>query len=111
MNQIIYFLPLIALLGFIFIAWKSKWVSKQEVGTQKMATIAKHISDGAMAFLKAEYKILSVFVAAVAVLLFAKSTNESTSNGYVVISFISGAFLSGLAGFIGGAATAESRYR
>lgn len=101
MDQIIYFLPLIAVLGFIFIAWKSKWVSKQEVGTQKMATIAKHISDGAMAFLKAEYKILSVFVAAVAVLLFAKSTNETTSNGYVVISFISGAFLSGLAGFIG----------
>ncbi len=101
MDQIIYFLPFIAILGFIFIYWKSRWVTKQEVGNKKMATIAKHISDGAMAFLKAEYKILSVFVAAIAVLLFAKSTNETTSNGYVVISFISGAFLSGLAGFIG----------
>ncbi len=101
MDQIIYLLPLIAVLGFLFIIFKSRWVSKQEVGNEKMATIAKHIADGAMAFLKAEYKILGVFVAAVAVLLFAKSTNETTSNGYVVISFISGALLSGFAGFIG----------
>jgi len=101
MEQIIYALPIIAAIGFIFIIWKSSWVSKQEVGSAKMAKIAKHISDGAMAFLKAEYKILGIFVAAVAVLLFLKSTNETTSNGYVVISFISGALLSGLAGFIG----------
>jgi len=101
MEQIIYFLPFVALLGFLFIIWKSSWVSKQDVGNEKMATIAKHITDGAMAFLKAEYKILAMFVVAVAVLLFVKSTNETTSNGYVVISFISGAILSGLAGFIG----------
>ncbi len=101
MEQILYFLPVIAILGFIYIYWKSGWVNKQDIGNEKMATIAKHISDGAMAFLKAEYKILAIFVAAVAVLLFVKSTNELTSNGYVVISFISGAFLSGLAGFIG----------
>ena len=101
MDQIIFLLPIIAVLGFIFIAFKSRWVSKQEIGNEKMSVIAKHIADGAMAFLKAEYKILSVFVAAVAVLLFAKSTNETTSNGYVVISFISGALLSGFAGFIG----------
>jgi K(+)-stimulated pyrophosphate-energized sodium pump len=101
MGQILYFLPAIALIGFLYIYWKSAWVKKQDVGTEKMASIAKHISDGAMAFLKAEYKILAIFVIAVAVLLFIKSTNEVTSNGYVVISFISGAFLSGLAGFIG----------
>jgi K(+)-stimulated pyrophosphate-energized sodium pump len=101
MDQILYFLPAIALIGFLYIYWKSAWVKKQDVGTEKMASIAKHISDGAMAFLKAEYKILAIFVIAVAVLLFIKSTNEVTSNGYVVISFISGAFLSGLAGFIG----------
>ena len=101
MEQIIYFLPFVAVLGFLFIIWKSSWVSKQEVGSKKMATIAKHISEGAMAFLKSEYKILAIFVVTVAVLLFVKSTNEATSNGYVVIAFISGAILSGLAGYIG----------
>jgi K(+)-stimulated pyrophosphate-energized sodium pump len=101
MDQIIYFLPAIAVLGFIFIFMKSRWVTEQEVGGAKMAKIAKHISDGAMAFLKSEYKILAVFVAAVAVLLFFKGAAEEHSNGYVVVSFISGAVLSGLAGFVG----------
>lgn len=101
MTQIIYFLPLMAILGFIFIFVKARWVSNQEVGNAKMAKIAKHISDGAMAFLKSEYKILAIFVIAVAILLYFKGTNEENSNGYVVISFISGAVLSALAGFIG----------
>jgi len=66
-----------------------------------MARIAKNIADGAMSFLKAEYKILSVFVAAVAVLLFFKGQNEAGSNGLVAVSFIVGAICSALAGFIG----------
>ncbi|MBL6612202.1 MAG: sodium-translocating pyrophosphatase, partial [Flavobacteriaceae bacterium] len=73
----------------------------QEVGDEKMARIAKNIADGAMSFLKAEYKILSVFVAAVAVLLFFKGQNEAGSNGLVAVSFIVGAICSALAGFIG----------
>ena len=66
-----------------------------------MARIAKNIADGAMSFLKAEYKILSVFVAAVAVLLFFKGQSEAGSNGLVAVSFIVGAICSALAGFIG----------
>ena len=66
-----------------------------------MARIAKNIADGAMSFLKAEYKILSVFVAAVAVLLFFKGQSEEGSNGLVAVSFIVGAICSALAGFIG----------
>ncbi len=80
---------------------KSSWVTKQEVGTEKMATIAKNIADGAMAFLKAEYKVLSVFVLAVAVLLIFKGNSEESSTGFVGLSFVVGALMSALAGFIG----------
>ncbi|MDB4285023.1 sodium-translocating pyrophosphatase, partial [Flavobacteriaceae bacterium] len=61
----------------------------------------KNIADGAMSFLKAEYKILSIFVVAVAILLFFKGSNEQGSNGMVAVSFIVGAVCSALAGFIG----------
>jgi K(+)-stimulated pyrophosphate-energized sodium pump len=101
MEQIVFFLPLAGIAGIIYMLWKSAWVTRQDVGTEKMARIASHIASGAMAFLKAEYKILSVFVLAVAVLLFFKGQNEAGSNGYVLVSFIVGAVLSGLAGYIG----------
>ena len=81
--------------------YKSAWVTKQEVGTEKMAIIAKHISDGALAFLKAEYKVLSIFVVAVAVLLVFKGNAEENSSGLVALSFVVGALMSALAGFIG----------
>ncbi len=66
-----------------------------------MARIAKNIADGAMSFLKAEYKILSIFVVAVAILLYFKGENEVGSNGMVALSFVVGAICSALAGFIG----------
>lgn len=80
---------------------KSAWVAKQDVGGEKMANIAKNIADGAMAFLKAEYKVLSVFVIAVAVLLIFKGNSEAESTGFVALSFVVGALMSALAGFIG----------
>ncbi|MFC4096532.1 sodium-translocating pyrophosphatase [Euzebyella saccharophila] len=101
MESIVMFLPVFGVLALLFVAWKNAWVGKQEVGDEKMARIAKNISDGAMSFLKAEYKILSVFVIAVAILLFFKGSNEEGSNGMVAISFIVGAICSALAGFIG----------
>lgn len=66
-----------------------------------MARIAKNISDGAMAFLKAEYKVLSIFVLAVAVLLIFKGQSDAESTPLVAVSFVVGALLSALAGFIG----------
>jgi K(+)-stimulated pyrophosphate-energized sodium pump len=86
-------------LGFVF--WKNAWVSKQDDGDDKMKRIAKNISDGAMSFLKAEYKVLSVFVVAVAILLFFKGSSEANSSGMVALSFVVGAICSALAGFIG----------
>ena len=78
-----------------------RWVTKQDVGTEKMARIAKNISDGAMAFLKAEYKVLAVFVLAVAVLLIFKGESDKDSTPFVALSFVVGASMSALAGFIG----------
>ena len=97
----IQFLPAFGILALIFVFLKNNWVSKQEVGNEKMERIAKNIADGAMSFLKAEYKILSIFVVAVAILLFFKGQAESGSNGMVSVSFIVGAVCSALAGFIG----------
>ncbi|WP_298499743.1 sodium-translocating pyrophosphatase [uncultured Algibacter sp.] len=101
MELIVKFLPLFGVVALIFVFLKSGWVSKQDVGDEKMARIAKNIADGAMAFLKAEYKVLAIFVAAVAVLLYFKGVSEVGSSGMVAISFIVGAICSALAGFIG----------
>ena len=96
----IYLIPAAGILALIFVFIKNLSISKKEVGNAKMAEIAKNIADGAMAFLKAEYKILSVFVIITAVLLAFKGINEGSS-WLVAVSFVVGAFCSGLAGFIG----------
>ena len=101
MKMIVDFLPLFGVLALGYVFWKNAWVSKQEEGNEKMSRIAKNIADGAMSFLKAEYKILSVFVLAVAILLYFKGSSEEGSNGMVAVSFIVGAICSALAGFIG----------
>tara|TARA_A100001015_G_scaffold243640_1_gene278699 strand:+ start:14276 stop:16513 length:2238 start_codon:yes stop_codon:yes gene_type:complete len=101
MEQMIQFLPAFGILALIFVFIKNRWVTKQDVGNEKMARIAQNISEGAMSFLKAEYKILSIFVVAVAILLFFKGQSETGSNGMVAVSFIAGAVCSALAGFIG----------
>ena len=101
MENLIYYLPLAGVIGIIFMVIKSAWVTKQEVGTEKMAIIAKNIADGAMAFLKAEYKVLSIFVVAVAILLIFKGNSEEFSHAFVALSFVVGATMSALAGYIG----------
>ena len=85
----------------LFVFVKNVWITKQDAGNEKMTNIAKHIADGAMSFLKAEYKILVIFVIAVAILLFLKGNSEIGSSGMVAVSFVVGAICSALAGFIG----------
>ena len=100
--EIQYFLPLFGVLALLFVVYKNAWVSKQDPGNEKMQTIAAHISKGAMAFLKAEYKVLAVFVGAVAVLLAFKGYSEGSSSSWMIAtSFLIGAICSALAGFIG----------
>jgi K(+)-stimulated pyrophosphate-energized sodium pump len=101
MGSLIYVLPALGVVALLYVAWKSAWVSKQEVGSEKMARIADNISVGAMAFLKAEYKVLAIFVVAVAVLLAFKGANEANSSALVALSFVVGAVCSALAGYLG----------
>lgn len=101
MKFIIDFLPAFGLVGLLFVFVRNNWIAKQEVGTDKMARIADNIAKGAMSFLKAEYKILSIFVVCLAILLYFKGSNEEGSNGMVALSFVVGAVCSALAGFIG----------
>jgi len=94
-------IPAFGVLALIFMLIQSSWVSKQEVGNEKMARIAKNIADGAMAFLRAEYKVLAIFVLVVAALLAYSGATTEGSNVLVALSFIVGAICSALAGFIG----------
>ena len=87
----------VSALAFAF--WRLKWVESQSQGTDEIAKIAGHIRSGAMAFLNREYRVLAVFVLAVAILLFIGY--NSKEQGIIALSFIFGAICSGLAGFIG----------
>ena len=98
--MLIYLVPAMGVVALLYTVWRSSWVSKQEVGTEKMAKIAEHIANGAMAFLKAEYRVLAIFVLAVAILL-GVSADSETSSPLIAGSFILGAICSALAGFIG----------
>lgn len=99
-NTIQYLIPVAGVLALLYTIFKTSWVSKQEIGTEKMERISKHIAAGAMAFLKAEYRVLSIFVIVVAILL-AVSADPTVSSWMVAVSFVVGAICSGLAGFIG----------
>ncbi len=96
-----YFTILAGILAMIFAFWKTGWIDKQDQGTDRMVTIGRHIAEGAMAFLKAEYRVLIIFVVVVAILLAFGYANNSESSSLVALSFITGALASGLAGFLG----------
>src|SRR5450755_2464413 len=101
MDKLIYLVPLMGVIGLLYTYIQFKWVSKQEEGTDLMKQISRYIAEGAMAFLKAEWKILGYFVVIVALLLgFMASTNPH-SHWSVSIAFILGAILSATAGYIG----------
>ena len=90
-----------AVIGLFYTAIKRNWVMKQEAGDGKMKEISDHIYEGALAFLNAEYKLLSIFVIIVSVLLFIVSTIVPSTHWMIVIAFIFGAVFSAFAGNIG----------
>jgi len=106
-SYVIYLAPALGIVGLLVMAMKSAWVSKQDPGDANMQVLAGHIADGAMAFLKAEWKVLSIFVVFTAALLAYSGTihqvngKEIHSSWVICIAFIVGAVFSATAGFIG----------
>jgi len=108
MNEnVIYLVPAFGILGLIVMAYKSAWVGRQDAGDDKMRELAGYIADGAMAFLRAEWKVLSIFVLITAVLLAYSGTihevngRQIHSSWVICIAFIIGAVFSATAGYIG----------
>jgi K(+)-stimulated pyrophosphate-energized sodium pump len=99
--NILYLVPAFGILALLYTMVKSAWVVRQDAGNDKMKEIAKHIADGAMAFLKAEYKILIYYVIIAALLLGYMGSQHANSHPTIAVTFIIGAVFSALAGFIG----------
>ena len=96
------YMPIVmAVLGLIYMGIKRSWVMKQDAGDGKMKEISDYIYEGALAFLSAEYKLLSIFVVIVSVLLAIVSFVVPTTHWLIVVSFIFGAIFSAFAGNIG----------
>jgi K(+)-stimulated pyrophosphate-energized sodium pump len=106
-NYVIYLAPAFGVLGLLVMAYKSAWVGKQDAGEKNMQDLARHIADGAMAFLKAEWRVLGIFVVITAALLAYSGTVHEIggraihSHWLIAVAFVIGAVFSATAGFIG----------
>ena len=101
MGYITYIIPILGLSALVYAFTKSLWINKQPAGTDKMVEISTYIKEGAIAFLKTEYKVLVVFVFAVAVMLGYANSGREDSSWLIAVSFVVGAFCSALAGYLG----------
>ncbi len=102
MEQVlIYGVPLLGILGLVVMSIKSAWVTRQPTGDEKMNELAGYIADGAMAFLKAEWKVLSYFAIIAMILLAWSGLSVETSSPVIAVSFLIGAVFSAFAGYIG----------
>ena len=88
-------------LAMIYSFWKTSWIEAQDEGTDRMKSIGASIADGAMAFLKTEYRVLAIFVLAIAILLGVANRGRADSSVLISLSFVVGALASGLAGYLG----------
>ncbi|NNE65241.1 MAG: sodium-translocating pyrophosphatase [Pyrinomonadaceae bacterium] len=100
-STILYVIPGVGILGLIVMAVQFAWVSKQEAGEENMVELATHIAEGAMAFLKAEWKVLTYFAIVAAALLAWSGTLVETSSPVIAVSFLIGAVFSATAGYFG----------
>ncbi len=100
-DLLFYAVPAMGIVGLLYTLLKFNWVSKQDAGNDRMKEISTYIAEGAMAFLKAEWKILGYFVVIVALLLGFMATKNAESHWSIAISFVIGAVFSATAGYIG----------
>jgi K(+)-stimulated pyrophosphate-energized sodium pump len=110
-TYLIYLIPVFGLVGIAVMLIKSAWVTKQDAGDGNMTELSGYIADGAMAFLRAEWKVLGYFVALAAILLAWSGTTVHTSSPIIALSFLVGAFLSAFAGYLGMRIATKSNVR
>ena len=110
-SAIIIFILISGFIAIVFSFWKTNWIEGQDQGTEKMKVIGASIAEGAMAFLKAEYRVLVIFVIAVAIILGLVNSNSNDSSILIALSFLVGAIASGLAGFLGMRVATKANYR
>jgi K(+)-stimulated pyrophosphate-energized sodium pump len=102
MEKFMIYVPIaMAIIGLLFMAIKRSWVLKQDAGDGKMKEISDYIYEGALAFLKAEYRLLAIFVVLASILLAGISFVVPTTDILIVVAFVFGAFFSALAGNMG----------
>jgi K(+)-stimulated pyrophosphate-energized sodium pump len=101
LETLLLIIPALGVFALLFTWWKTQEINATPEGSERMSKIAASIQEGAMAFLKAEYRILVIFVAGVAALLYWSGSNNENSHGLVAVSFAVGAFCSALAGYLG----------
>ena len=101
MNTIVYAIPILGLLGLCFTLIKSRWILRQSPGSEAMQRLSRFISQGALAFLKAQWRVLSYFVILAALLLAYLGYSTPGSHILIAVAFIIGAVFSAFAGWIG----------
>jgi K(+)-stimulated pyrophosphate-energized sodium pump len=111
MNNLFYLIPVFGVIALIYTFIQSAWVTKQSAGNDRMKEIAGYIAEGAMAFLKAEYKVMGYFVVIAALLLGVMGATDKNSHWSIAIAFIIGAILSALAGYLGMRIATKSNVR
>ena len=111
MENLIYAIPAMGVVGLLYTFMKFMWVSKQDAGTPRMKEISDYIAEGAMAFLKAEWKILGYFVVVVGILLAVMANSNPHSHWSIALAFVMGAVLSATAGYIGMKAATKANVR
>ncbi len=111
MNSYVYLVPVMGLIGLLYTLIKFNWVSRQDAGTDRMKEISNYIAEGAMAFLRAEWRILTYFVIIVGLLLGYMGSQSEHSHWTIALAFVLGAFFSALAGYIGMRAATKANVR
>ena len=111
MSYLFYLVPVFGIIALLYTFIQSAWVTKQDAGNARMKEIAGYISDGAMAFLKAEYKVMGYFVVIASLLLGFMGFSDKNSHWTIALAFILGAFFSALAGFLGMRIATKSNVR
>ena len=111
MDKLIYLVPVMGIIGLLYTLVKFNWVGRQDAGTDRMKEISNYIAEGAMAFLKAEWKVLGYFVVIVGILLAVMAGTNPHSHWSIALAFVLGAVLSATAGYIGMKAATKANVR